>query len=159
MKTSRRIFAGALALVLAAAATPGPAEAGPRSARVAGALDRIAVRVEDVRSIRNPHQRAEEIDRLQARLYRLEQRSARHRGRRARYNENTIYALQNRLARMERRNQRRIVRWERERYYDSQYAYPTYPDQIDDSEIVVLDPQRRLDLEITRDGVRVGIDR
>lgn len=152
MKTSNILFAATLALGLVATTVPHPAEAGPRSARISAALDRIAVRIDDLRSIHNPYRRAEEIDRLQARLYRLERRSDRQRGRRARGNDHYIDALQARLARVERRNDRRIARQERDWYY----AEPA-PDY--GSDVVILDRQRRLDLEITRDGVRIGVDR
>ena len=117
MRTSRVIFAATLVLGLTAAVVPRPAEAGPRSARVSSALDGIALRIDDLRSIHNPYQRAEEIDRLQTRLYRLERRSDRQRGRRARRNDHHIHALQTRLAWIERRNDRRIARWERDRYH------------------------------------------
>lgn len=113
MTSPRTLLLATAALAIATVGGVASAEAGARSNRVAERLANIEYQVEDLRSIRSPHRRDAEIDRLQAQLNRLEARSSNQRGRLARQNDAQIDQLQRRLVRLERRNDRRGGRFQR----------------------------------------------
>ena len=113
MTSPRTFLLATAALAIATVGGVASAEAGARSNRVAERIANIQYQVEDLRSIRSPHRRDAEIDRLQSQLDRLEARSSNQRGRLARQNDAQIDQLQRRLARLERRNDRRGARFDR----------------------------------------------
>ncbi|MEM1277769.1 MAG: hypothetical protein AAGH74_14690 [Pseudomonadota bacterium] len=143
------ILGSAIILGVAASALPEVAEAGPRSHRVSKALDTVAQDIYSLRDLRGPYRRDAEIQRLQEKLDRLEYRTYNHRGRKARRNFNEIQALRSDLSRIEARNNRRITRLEREAY-----LVPT-----PEPDVVYIENGPRFGLEISRDGVRLGIER
>lgn len=102
------LSAAALPAAASASAWTGPSDVSHRIGHIAGQVERVA-------DIRNPYRQDARIDRLQARLARLEAITARHYGRLARRNDARIDALQRQLHRMERRAERRIDRRERRR--------------------------------------------
>jgi hypothetical protein len=81
---------------------------GPNPREISRRIDRIAYQVEDIRDIRGPRRKLTKIDRLQARLARLEAITEHQRGRRARRNDHRIDRLQHRLRRIEHRIERRV---------------------------------------------------
>ena len=119
MKRVTRMVRGAVIGVLAIGAAmlmlPGSAEAASGPHQIAQRLDRIAYKVDRIPDIRGLYAKDAAIDRLQARLRRLERITGHQRGRRARRNGRIIDRLQNRLQRMERRIEARIDRREARR--------------------------------------------
>ena len=104
---ARNLVIGALALGVSGLALPDAAVAGggsgPGPREISERLERISYQVERIQDIRGRHRKGDKIDRLQARLYRLEAITEHQRGRRARRNDARIDRLQRRLWRMERR--------------------------------------------------------
>ncbi len=146
MKSNRKTLLGGLVVATLALAGASPADAGQRSARVSDRLDRIEVQINGLREIRDPYVRNAEVDRLQHKLDRLGARSSYQRGRLARYNDDHIAHLQRRLARIERRTDRKIA------YRERRHAKPYRAPQV------VYVPRPRFGLVITDRGVRVGVD-
>ena len=109
-RIARNAVIGVLAVAAAALVLPGSAEAGSGSGEVAIVLGIIADDVDHLPKIRGLRRQDAEIDRLQARLHRLDRISDRQRGRRARRNHAKIDRLQHRLHQMERRIEARIER-------------------------------------------------
>ena len=143
------ILGTAIVLGVAASALPEAAEAGPRSHRVSKALNNVAQDIYSLRDVRGPYRRDAEIQRLQDKLNRLEYRSYKHRGRKARRNLDDIQVLRSDLSRIEARNNRRITRLERE----------SYPLPAPEPEVVYIENGPRFGLEISNDGIRLGIER
>ncbi|MEM9044835.1 MAG: hypothetical protein AAGC81_09055 [Pseudomonadota bacterium] len=143
------ILGSAIILGVAASALPEVAEAGPRSHKVSRALDNVAQDIYSLRDVRGPYRRDQEIQRLQDKLDRLEYRTYKHRGRKARRNLTDIQALRSDLSRIEARNNRRIARLE-------QQAYPL---PAPEPEVVYIENGPRFGLEISTDGFRLGIER
>ncbi|MFQ5565531.1 MAG: hypothetical protein ACE5EU_04130 [Paracoccaceae bacterium] len=127
MSRVTRMARGAVIGVLAIAATmlvlPGTAVAGPGPHKIADKLERIAYRVDRIPDIHGLYAKDAAIDRLQARLHRLERISEHQRGRRARRNRHIIDRLQHRLRRMEHRVEARIERREARRNYRRGYRH------------------------------------
>lgn len=145
MKSMRNSILAMAAALLLATGAPVTAEAGSKSYgkhrsgphQIANKLERIHDDVSHLRKIKSPFRRDEKIDALQWRLHKLEKRSNRQRGRKARYNDDYIDDLQYKLRRIEKRNNKRLrvaraerrkaevrrdrIRAQRERYRDDRY--------------------------------------
>ena len=112
---ARSAMIGMLALGATALMLPGSAEASAGPRQIAHKLERIADKVERIPDIRGLRRQDTAIDRLQARLNRLERVTDHQRSRRARRNGKIIDRLQHRLRRMERRIEARLDRRDRRR--------------------------------------------
>lgn len=102
------VLAAALAATMGLAA-PGTAAAHATDGRLGWQVAEIARDVDRLPEIRSLHRRSAAIDRLQARLVRLERRAHHAHGRDARGTRARIDALQRQLARMERRVEHRLA--------------------------------------------------
>ena len=120
---ARNLVLGVLAVGATTLMLPGSAEARPGPQKVAHALERIAYDASRIRDIRGLRRQDAAIDRLQARLHRLDRITDHQRGRRARRNDATIDRLQHRLNRMERRIEARMERRRGHRRDDRRAAY------------------------------------
>lgn len=111
MKPIKTVLIATLLVSAAAVATPAQADnRGFRAERIAERIDRLEIRAQDLRDIRRLRVRLAEIDQLQARLQRMENRNDRLRGRLARQNDRRIDRLQAWLDRLEWRTERRLAR-------------------------------------------------
>ena len=111
---ARNIALGFAALSAAVLTLPGNAAAASAQ-RVSDQLNQIAYEVDRIPDIRNLRQQDRAIDRLQEKLDRLDRVTDDHRGKRARANAQQIDRLQHRLARMEYRIEARLDRDDRHR--------------------------------------------
>ena len=121
LRRARNLSLGLAALTLAAVAPPGNATAGHEPHEITERIERVAYQVKRIKKIDSLRAQDRAIDRLQARLDRLERINDRQYGRRARKNADWIDRLQNRLARMEYRIEAQLDR--RHGYRDHRRAW------------------------------------